>query len=70
MTFPIPGKVVNRMTLPAKSLRPKAEKGRYDTLSVLPFAFEKQNYALALSDENPYLIQSLTSLFSEKGQVR
>ena len=29
--------------------------GRYETLSVLPFVFEKQNYALALPDENPHL---------------
>jgi polar amino acid transport system substrate-binding protein len=30
-------------------------EGRYETLSVLPFVFEKQNYALALPDESPYL---------------
>ncbi len=29
--------------------------GRYETLSVLPFAFEKQNYAFALPDESPHL---------------
>jgi polar amino acid transport system substrate-binding protein len=30
-------------------------KGRYEMLSVLPFVFEKQNYAFALPDESPYL---------------
>jgi polar amino acid transport system substrate-binding protein len=30
-------------------------EGRYKTLSVLPFVFEKQNYALALPDESPHL---------------
>jgi polar amino acid transport system substrate-binding protein len=30
-------------------------EGRYDTLSVLPFVFEKQCYALALPDESPHL---------------
>ena len=30
-------------------------QGRYETLSVLPFVFEKQNYAFALPDESPYL---------------
>jgi len=29
--------------------------GRYETLSVLPFVFEKQNYAFALPDESPHL---------------
>ena len=27
----------------------------YETLSVLPFVFEKQNYVLALPDESPHL---------------
>ena len=30
-------------------------EGRYETLSVLPFVFEKQNYALALPDESPHI---------------
>ena len=30
-------------------------EGRYETLSVLPFVFEKQNYAFALPDENPHV---------------
>jgi polar amino acid transport system substrate-binding protein len=30
-------------------------EGRYETLSVLPFVFEKQNYAFALPDESPHL---------------
>ena len=30
-------------------------EGRYETLSVLPFVFEKQNYGLALPDESPHL---------------
>lgn len=30
-------------------------EGRYENLSVLPFVFEKQNYALALPDESPHL---------------
>ena len=30
-------------------------EGRYETLSVLPFVFEKQNYAFALPDESPIL---------------
>lgn len=30
-------------------------EGRYETLSVLPFVFEKQNYGFALPDESPHL---------------
>ena len=30
-------------------------QGRYETLLVLPFVFEKQNYAFALPDESPHL---------------
>jgi len=30
-------------------------EGRYETLSVLPFVFEKQNYAFALPDESPHV---------------
>jgi polar amino acid transport system substrate-binding protein len=30
-------------------------EGVYESLSVLPFEFEKQNYAFALSDQSPYL---------------
>ncbi len=30
-------------------------EGRYETLSILPFVFEKQNYGLALPDESPHL---------------
>ena len=30
-------------------------EGKYETLSVLPFVFEKQNYALALPDESPHI---------------
>lgn len=30
-------------------------QGRYETLSVLPFTFEKQNYAFALPDESPHV---------------
>ena len=52
------------MTLPVKRPKPKAEKGRYETLSVLPFVFEKQNYALALPDESPYLEKLNQALLS------
>jgi polar amino acid transport system substrate-binding protein len=40
-------------------------EGRYESLSVLPFVFEKQNYAIALRDESPYaekLNQALLSV--------
>jgi polar amino acid transport system substrate-binding protein len=30
-------------------------EGRYETRSVLPFVFEKQNYGFALPDESPHL---------------
>ena len=30
-------------------------KGRYEGLTVLPFVFEKQNYAFALPDESPHI---------------
>ena len=30
-------------------------EGRYETLSVLPFVFDKQNYGFALPDESPHL---------------
>ena len=30
-------------------------EGRYETLSVLPFVFEKQNYGFAIPDESPHL---------------
>jgi polar amino acid transport system substrate-binding protein len=29
--------------------------GRYESLSVLPFEFEKQSYAFALPDHSPYV---------------
>jgi polar amino acid transport system substrate-binding protein len=41
----------------------KAE-GRYETLSVLPFVFEKQNYAFALPDESPHLEKLNQNLLS------
>jgi polar amino acid transport system substrate-binding protein len=41
----------------------KAE-GRYETLSVLPFVFEKQNYAFALPDESPHLEKLYQALLS------
>jgi polar amino acid transport system substrate-binding protein len=30
-------------------------EGRYETISVLPFVFEKQNYGFTLPDESPHL---------------
>jgi len=39
-------------------------EGRYETLSVLPFVFEKQNYALALPDESPHLEKLNQALLS------
>ena len=41
-------------------------KGRYESLSVLPFAFEKQNYAFALPDESPHLEKFNQSLLSTR----
>jgi len=39
-------------------------EGRYETLSVLPFVFEKQNYAFALPDESPRLEKLNQALLS------
>jgi polar amino acid transport system substrate-binding protein len=39
-------------------------EGRYETLSVLPFVFEKQNYAFAMPDESPYLEKLNQALLS------
>lgn len=39
-------------------------EGRYETVSVLPFVFEKQNYAFALPDESPYLEKLNQTLLS------
>ena len=41
-------------------------KGRYESLSVLPFVFEKQNYAFALPDESPYLEELNQALLSAR----
>ena len=38
--------------------------GRYETLSVLPFVFEKQNYGFALVDESPHLEKLNQTLLS------
>jgi polar amino acid transport system substrate-binding protein len=39
-------------------------KGRYESLLVLPFVFEKQNYAFALPDESPHLEELNQTLLS------
>ena len=39
-------------------------EGRYETLSVLPFVFEKQNYGFALPDESPHLEKLNQALLS------
>ncbi|MBT8363476.1 MAG: transporter substrate-binding domain-containing protein [Deltaproteobacteria bacterium] len=41
-------------------------KGRYETLSVLPFVFEKQNYAFALTDESPHVEKLNQALLSAR----
>jgi len=41
-------------------------KGRYESLSVLPFVFEKQNYAFALPDESPHLEELNQALLSAR----
>jgi polar amino acid transport system substrate-binding protein len=39
-------------------------KGKYETLSVLPFVFEKQNYGFALPDESPHIEKLNQTLLS------
>jgi polar amino acid transport system substrate-binding protein len=39
-------------------------EGRHEALSVLPFVFEKQNYAFALPDESPHLEKLNQNLLS------
>jgi len=41
-------------------------KGRYESLSVLPFVFEKQNYGFALPDESPHLEKLNQALLSAR----
>jgi polar amino acid transport system substrate-binding protein len=41
-------------------------KGRYESLSVLPFVFEKQNYAFALPDESPHMEKFNQALLSAR----
>ena len=41
-------------------------KGRYESLSVLPFVFVKQNYAFALPDESPHLEKFNQALLSTR----
>ena len=48
-----------------KYLIKKAQaEGRYESLSVLPFVFEKQNYAFALPDHSPYVEKLNQALLS------
>jgi len=51
------------------------KEGRYENLVVLPFVFEKQNYAFALPDESPYrerlnqLLLALRDTFEWKVEI-
>ena len=46
------------------TIKEAQKKGRYETLSVLPFVFEKQNYGFALKDESPYIEKLNRALLS------
>lgn len=46
------------------NIREAQAAGSYETLSVLPFVFEKKNYGLALQDENPLLEKLNQALLS------
>ena len=45
-------------------------EGRFETLSVLPFVFEKQNYALALPDESPHIEMLNQALLAVRNILR
>ena len=47
--------VVGDAVVMKHKIKEAQSQGRFETLSVLPFVFEKQSYALALPDESPHL---------------
>ena len=50
--------------VPKYEIKEAQAEGKYETLLVLPFVFEKQNYAFALPDESPHLEKLNQALLS------